>query len=82
MSTASVNIDQLVIDKLRAQKAAEEWAHIAAALALAHGEVRKDGTIVARVPKSLFDRLNHRLKAKPVKGGYSVTLTPVKEGGD
>lgn len=82
MSTASVNIDQLVIDKLRAQKAAEEWARIAAALALAHGEVRKDGTIVARVPKSLLNRLNHRLKVKAVRGGYSVTLTPAKEGGD
>ena len=82
MSTASVNIDQLVIDKLRAQKAAEEWVRIAAALALEHGEVRKDGTIVARVPKSLFDRLNHRLEVKAVRGGYSVTLTPVKEGGD
>lgn len=82
MSTASVNIDQLVIDKLRAQKAAEEWARIAAALALEHGEVRKDGTIVARVPKSLLNRLNHRIEVRPVKkgGGVVLALIPVNEG--
>ena len=81
MSKATVDLDRLILEKHHAIRQAEEWQKVVAALALEHGEVRKDGTIVARVPKSLFDRLNHRLEVKAVRGGYSVTLTPI-EGGD
>lgn len=81
MSSASVDLERLVLEKHQAVQLAQKWMGVACALAFAHGEKQADGRVVARIPKSLLNQLNHTVEAKPVKGGgLVVALIPVNKG--